>query len=208
MGKKLESNFKNMVLVLFSISLIASAAVAGVNALTFEKIEAGKQLKQIEAIRNVVPDFDNDPMAETYKATSPDGSELEMFPAKKDGKLVGTAVKTFTGNGFSGLIWLMVGFTPDGTIYNYSVLEHKETPGLGSKMDVWFVKGGKGDITGKNPGQDGLKVSKDGGSIDAITAATISSRAFLEAVNKAYNSLSKQEDAASGATSVSEGSAE
>jgi electron transport complex protein RnfG len=93
----------------------------------------------------------------------------------------------------------MVGFYPDGTIYNYSVLEHKETPGLGSKMDLWFTKDGKGNITGKKPGTTGLKVSKDGGDIDAITAATISSRAFLDAINRAASELEGVE-ASSGAT--------
>ena len=85
----------------------------------------------------------------------------------------------------------MVGFNPDGSVANYSVLEHKETPGLGSKMDTWFVKGAKGDITGKNPGTQGLQVSKDGGNVDAITAATISSRAFLDAVNRAAKALTE-----------------
>ena len=78
-----------------------------------------------------------------------------------------------------------------GVIYNYSVLSHKETPGLGSKMDSWFVKGAKGNIIGKNPGTKGLQVSKDGGDVDAITAATISSRAFLDAVNRAARALDK-----------------
>ncbi len=119
--------------------------------------------------------------------------------AKRNGELVGTAVKTYTNNGFGGKVWLMVGFNPNGTISNYSVLEHKETPGLGSKMDLWFTKNGKGNIIGKKPGTTGLKVSKDGGDIDAITAATISSRAFLDAVNRAAAGL-EGSDISSGAT--------
>ena len=190
MGKKLESNFTNMVVVLFVITLVASAAVAGVNALTANKIEAAKIQKQVNAIRKVVPEFDNDPMADKYTVENSDGNVLEFYPAKKNGQLVGTAVKTYTNNGFSGWISLIVGFTPEGKVTNYSVLEHKETPGLGSKMDIWFVQGGKGDITGKNPAEKNLQVSKDGGEIDAITAATISTRAFLEAVNRAANALS------------------
>lgn len=155
----------------------------------------------MNAIRQVIPgEFDNDPNADVWKVQTPDGGELEFYPAKKNGELVGTAVKTYTNNGFGGKIWLMVGFNPDGTISNYSVLEHKETPGLGSKMDTWFVKDGKGDIIGKNPGGNGLKVSKDGGDVDAITAATISSRAFLDAVNRASAALSGNADASSGAT--------
>jgi len=192
MGKKLESSFKNMVLVLFLVTLVSSAAVGVVNTLTSGLIEKAKTEKQVQAIRTVVPEFDNDPMADTRTAVTPDGGTLQFYEAKKDGKPVGTAIKTYTNNGFGGQIWLMVGFNPDGTIYNYSVLEHKETPGLGSKMDTWFVKGAKGDITGKAPGTSGLQVSKDGGDVDAITAATISSRAFLDAVNRAAKALAEK----------------
>ena len=162
MGKKLESSFKNMVLVLFLVTLVSSAAVGVVNSLTSGLIEKVKIEKQIQAIRAVVPTFDNDPMTEK-QIVKADGGELEFYPAKANGQLVGTAIKTFTNNGFGGLIELMIGFTPDGSIYNYSVLSHKETPGLGSKMDTWIVKGAKGDITGKTPGTQGLQVSKDGG---------------------------------------------
>lgn len=204
MGKKLESSFKNMVIVLFSVTFISSAAVGYVNSLTAGPIDAAKQAKQVNAIREVIPgEFDNDPNADKWTVETPDGGKLEFYPAKKNGEPVGTAVKTYTNNGFGGQVWLMVGFNPDGTIANYSVLEHKETPGLGSKMDVWFTKEGKGNIVGKNPGANGLKVSKDGGDVDAITAATISSRAFLDAVNRASNAM-KGADASSGATTKAE----
>lgn len=203
MGKKLESNFINMVVVLFAVTLVASGAVGYVHSLTARPIEAAKQAKQVNAIRQVIPgEFDNDPSADVWKMETPDGGELEFYPAKKNGEPVGTAVKTYTNSGFGGQVWLMVGFNPDGTIANYSVLEHKETPGLGSKMDVWFAKDGKGDIVGKNPGTTGLKVSKDGGDVDAITAATISSRAFLDAVNRAAAGLAGA-DVTSGATEQS-----
>lgn len=201
MGKKLESNFINMVAVLFVITLVASAAVGYMQTLTAGPIAAAKQAKQTDAIRQVIPgEFDNDPNADVWKIQTPDGGELEFYPAKKNGEAVGTAVKTYTNKGFSGTVWLMVGFNPDGTIANYSVLEHKETPGLGSKMDLWFTKDGKGNIIGKKPGTEGLKVSKDGGDVDAITAATISSRAFLDAVNRASAGLAGNSDATSGAT--------
>ena len=166
-------------------------------------IESWKQLKQAKqenAIRQVIPGgFNNNPNMEVWKKQTKDGGELEFYPAKKDGQLIGTAVKTYTNNGFGGQVWLMVGFNPDGTIYNYSVLEHKETPGLGSKMDLWFTKEGRGNIVGKKPGTTGLKVTKDGGDVDAITAATISSRAFLDAINRAASEFEGVE-ASSGAT--------
>ena len=192
MGKKLESNFKNMVLVLFVVTLVASAAVGVVNAFTADKIAQAQQNKQVEAIRMVVAPFDNDPLSEADTVATADG-ELVFFPATKGGEPVGTAVKTYSNNGFSGFISIMVGFNPDGSVYNYSVLEHKETPGLGSKMGEWFIKGAKGDISGKTPGTTGLQVSKDGGVVDAITAATISSRAFLDAVNRAAKALAEKQ---------------
>jgi electron transport complex protein RnfG len=200
MGKRLESNFKNMVLVLCAVTLLASLSVASINALTAEKLNKVRIQNQLEAIRDVLPAFDNNPMEESDTLTTPDGGALVLFPARQGNERVGTAVKTYSNNGYSGQIWLMVGFTPDGAIYNYTVLEHKETPGLGSKMNVWFTRGSKGDITGKIPGSKGLRVSKDGGEVDAITAATISSRAFLEAINRATNALSGKADATSGAT--------
>lgn len=110
MGKKLESNFTNMVVVLFSVTLIASAAVGYVYSLTAGPIEAAKQAKQVNAIREVIPgEFDNDPNADVWKSQTADGGELEFYPAKKNGELIGTAVKTYTNNGFGGKIWLMVG---------------------------------------------------------------------------------------------------
>lgn len=202
MGKKLESNFVNMVVVLFAVTLVASVAVGYVYTLTEAPIDLAKQQKQTEAIKAVVPgEFDNDPVADSwkvatdskvdypylYKQKTPDS--LVVYPAKKNGELVGTAVKTLSNNGFGGQVWLMVGFNPDGSIYNYSVLEHKETPGLGSKMVFWFTKEGKGSVIGKRPCDAELKVRKDGGDVDAITAATISSRAFLGAVNLAATAV-------------------
>ena len=97
---------------------------------------------------------------------------------------------------------MLVGFDAQGNVLDYSLLSHVETPGLGSKAADWFKKGGKGDITGKNPGTSPLTVSKDGGEIDAITASTITSRAFLNAVNAAYAAYAGQNtaDGATGAT--------
>ena len=183
--KKRESSFLNMVLTLFIITLVASTALGYIYELTKEPIAQSKIKKKLRAIKQVVPEFTNNPDEEKYKVASPDELDsLEFYPAKKDGKIVGTAIETYTTKGFSGLIKIMVGFKPDGTIYNISVLEHKETPGLGTKMaDAKF----KNQFIGKNPSDFVLNVKKDGGKVDAITAATISSRAFCDAVQKAYD---------------------
>lgn len=196
--EKLQSSFKNMVIVLIAITGIAAAALGSVYEATKSPIEAAKAAKQQNAIKAVVPEFDNNPLEEA-KEYEVDGGVVKVFPAKKDGKTVGHAIETFTMNGFSGLIRVMVGVDVEGNIVNYSVLEHKETPGLGSKMQEWFVA--KGDIRGMNPTSNNMTVSKDGGDVDAITAATISSRAFLDAIARGITTLEKNSaDAYSGAS--------
>lgn len=185
---KTESTFKNMLLSLTFISLGASAALGYVYEFTKGPIEISKMNKKLDAIKMVVPPFDNDPNADMYKLPTGEGDSLEIYPAKMNDKIIGYAVKTFSKKAFSGQIGLMAGFEPDGTIINIKVLEQKETPGLGTKMaDPAF----KDQFNGKNPLAFRLKVKKDGGQVDAITAATISSRAFCDAVQRAYDTLKK-----------------
>jgi electron transport complex protein RnfG len=215
MAAKLESTFKNMLLALLIVTLISSAILGLVYEFTKVPIKQAQLKDKLEAINKVVPQYNNNPNDEMYIINVEGGEPIEAYPAKMDNKLVGTAIKTYTNKGFSGLIRVMVGFTPNGTVFNYQVLEHKETPGLGSKMNDFFrpqeikveateakfgvfdwlfgIKPGKGgdtkSIINKKPGEKGFAVSKDGGEIDAITAATISSRAFLDAINVAAKAL-------------------
>jgi len=185
---KTESTFRNMALSLTLIALGASAGLGFVYELTKEPIAASVLNKKLNAIREVVPEFTNNPNEEMFMLVTDEGDSLEVYPAKKDGEIVGYAVNTYTNEGFSGYINLMAGFSPDGTIINISVLAQKETPGLGTKM---ADSGFKDQFKGKNPSSFQLRVKKDGGPVDAITAATISSRAFCDAVQRAYNTLQK-----------------
>lgn len=184
-----ESTFKNMVLTLLVISFFASAALAGVYLVTLKPIQAAKAAKTNEAIQKVVPAFDNNPGAEMYKLAT-DGDTLKLYPARKAGVLVGTAIETFTDKGFSGRFTLMVGLLPDGTIKSVEVLSHKETPGLGDKMER-SKSNFSVQFEGKNPKTFKMMVKKDGGDVDAITASTITSRAFTDAVTRAYNAYMK-----------------
>ena len=185
---KTESTLKNMVLSLTLISLGASACLGFVYELTKGPIELSVLNKKLEAIKLVVPVFDNNPNDEMFRLPTGEGDSLDIYPAKKDGEITGYAVSTYTNTGFSGNISLMAGFKPDGSIISITVLSQKETPGLGTKMtDPKF----KDQFNGKNPKEFQLKVKKDGGTVDAITAATISSRAFCDAVERAYNTLQK-----------------
>lgn len=185
---KTESTFKNMVLSLTLISLGASACLGYVYQMTKAPIELSVLNKKLDAIKQVVPEFNNNPNEEMYKLPTGEGDSLEIYPAKKDNVLVGYAINTNSKKGFSGNIDLMAGFRPDGTIINITVLAQKETPGLGMKMTEPAFKD---QFSEKNPSQFKLKVKKDGGPVDAISAATISSRAFCDAVQRAYNTLQK-----------------
>jgi electron transport complex protein RnfG len=185
---KPESTFKNMVISLLLIASAASACLGFVYEFTRGPIELSNLNKKVNAIKLVVPEFNNNPYNEMFRLPTGEGDSLDIFPAKKDSIIVGYAVNTYTPDGFSGNIILMAGFKPDGTIINITVLEHKETPGLGTKMaEPQF----KDQFLEKNPAEFSLTVRKDGGPVDAITAATISSRAFCDAVQRAYNTLQK-----------------
>ena len=167
-------------------------------------IAATKAAALEAAIKAVTPDFDNKPTEQAYMAVTADGDSLKIYPATKDGKFVGAAVESNTKKGFSGEIKVIVGFDAEGKLLNYSVLQHAETPGLGAKMQEWFrADKNKQSVLGRNLADGELKVSKDGGDVDAITAATITSRAFLNAVNRAYSAFAGT-DGLTGATASSD----
>jgi len=188
MASKKESNFLNMVLTLFIVATVAALALGGVYSLTKGPIAIAKQKKLEAAIKAVVPGFDT--IIEKKVEDKP-GDSLTFYYAEKGGKRVGTAIKTYSKEGFGGEIDILVGFRDDGTINNTVVLSHKETPGLGDKMSK-----SKSDFPdqfiGKNPATFKLYVKKDGGDVDAITAATISSRAFCDALRRAYETFEKE----------------
>lgn len=188
-----------MALALTGFSVLAGGLLGWVNDATAEPIAQANAKALSDAIAVVVPGFDNNP-AEAPETVELNGVSYKIYKATKGGEPIGAAVEA-SANGFGGALTVLVGFDKDGNIIDYSLLSHAETPGLGSKAADWFKKGGKGDITGKNPGTAPLTVSKDGGEIDAITASTITSRAFLLAVNNAYAAYKNQQvDTTSGAT--------
>ena len=161
---KLVSSFRNMAMSLTVITLVAAAALAGIYLLTQARIEQQKRDAELSAQQSVLAGDEN-----------------------------GTAIKVAV-DGFGGKMIVMIGFAQDGTILGYKILEHQETPGLGDNATWWFQaadKPGQNVIGRQATGQ--FKVSKDGGDVDAITAATISSRAFLKALNDAYVEFKAQQ---------------
>ena len=205
--KKLESSLINMALVLTGVAVIMGGILAFVNHLTEGPINEQKNKALADGIKTVMV-CDNLVVAktDTVKQNDAKGKELTYIiyqiqdAQKKD---LGAAVESTTG-GFGGDLKVLVGFDPEGKILGYTLLEHAETPGLGAKADKWFQKGEKGDIIGKDP-KEPLTVSKDSGQVDAITASTITSRAFLLAINNAYNAYkATPADAATGATELND----
>ena len=194
--KKLPSTLPNMLCVLTLISVIAAGALAYVNQITAGPIEENKARTLAEGINSVLGVKDAQ-VQDTKTVQDANGNDVILYATNQ-----GMAVQAIDPNGFGGNLKVLVGFSEEGAIKGYTVLEHAETPGLGAKASFWFQKGEKGDIIGKNPGEKELTVSKDGGDVDAITASTITSRAFLRAVNVAFHAYAgaSATDANSGAS--------
>ncbi len=186
--KKLESSLLNMTLVLTLVAVVMGGILAFVNHLTEGPIAEQKAKALADGIKTVMVCNDLVVAEPVEVKQNIDGKEhtFIIYNVKDaQGKDLGAAVQSVT-MGFGGDLKVLVGFDTEGNILGYTLLEHAETPGLGAKADQWFQKGQKGDIIGKSPAE-ALTVSKDGGQVDAITASTITSRAFLKAVNNAYN---------------------
>ena len=200
--KKLKSTWYNMAGVLTSIALVAGAALASVNEMTKDTIQQLKEKSEQDAIAQVLGGGDVKVQQVDTVAIN-DCNFVVMNAGEK-----GVAVKAVDPQNasFGGGLTIMVGIDPNGVVLGYNILETHETPGLGAKASEWFQEGQKGNIIGRNLTDSQLTVSKDGGDVDAITASTITSRAFLRAVNAANEAFRQtlakedQADGMSGAT--------
>lgn len=225
--KKLESSLVNMAVVLTAVAVIAGLLLGYVNQITAEPIANANAKSLNEAITVVMPKgYDNNPTNDVDTARI-NGILYKIYKATRSGEFVGAAVES-SADGFGGKLTVLVGFDKNGNITDYSLLEQSETPGLGEKAKYWFKPQAKtkslleslfhfdvateqkqSNILGMNPGKTPLSVSKDGGNVDAITASTITSRAFLNAINNAYAAYAaqngKQVDVQTGASQHVEG---
>lgn len=206
--EKLKSSLLNMSVILTGVAIITGGILAVVNAVTAPQIEKIEKETLAAGIQKVMGGEEMTVGApDTIKQTI-DNKEKTFIIYKvsdKEGTVIGHAVQS-SENGFGGELKVLTGFSQDGIILGYTILQSAETPGLGAKASTWFQKesGEKRSVVGKNLDQCNFTVSKDGGDIDAITASTITSRAFLKAIQNAYNQISGKcvdEDATSGATS-------
>ena len=201
----MKSTLFNMVAVLFTVTLIASAGVGAVNMITADAIAEANAAATKQAVSNVLPAFENTEISEQ----TIDDMPIKVYTATAGGEKVGYAVESMTKNGFGGVIRLMVGFAPNGQILNVNVLQQSETPGLGTKM-ADEENALLNSIKDKKAWEIEFKVKKDGGELDALTAATISSRAYYDAVQRAYQAyrvaagFADSADGVSGATATND----
>ena len=173
-----ESSLKNMAMCLTVVCLVCSAILGVVYAVTYDPIQAAEQKALVASISKVLPEGGDLSEAATAEF---EGQPFEYYTLTEGGSASAYAVKSTTV-GFGGPLTIMVGVLPDGTVYNTSVLTCNETPGLGAKCtsDQGFMNQWKNLSPDKV-----IKVKKDGGDIDAITASTITSRAYSLAVSNA-----------------------
>ena len=182
----MESTLKNMIVSLAGIALVASAAVGLVFQVTAEPIAKAQVAATNAALAEVLPTFD----ATDLENLTIDDMPIDLYTARQAGEVVGYAIKSMTKKGFNGVITLMVGLSPAGEVINVSVLSQAETPGLGTKMTDEgnpLLAG----IQGKVLGDMDLRVKKEGGDVDALTAATITSVAYLDAVARAQKAFER-----------------
>jgi len=184
MSKK-ESTFLNMTITLFLITMVAGVSLGYINDITKGPKAKAKLERKVNALKQVLQEFNNNPVEEVLMLKSDKAKDsIEVYTGTFDDKHIGTAIVGSSDKGYSGLVKIMVGFNPDESIKNIVVLEQKETPGLGTKM--------KGDkflrqFRGKTPTEFNVMPKKDGGDVDALTGATITTRAFGEATQMAYD---------------------
>ena len=207
----MKSTLLNMTAVLLGITFVASAGVGLVNMVTVEPIANAEKAAKEKALSNVLPAFDST----SDEVLDLDQMPIKVYTATKDGAVTGYAVETMSKKGFGGNVRLMVGFTAAGLLNNINVLEQKETPGLGSNMskdgnklqESFLGDDAEKDFSKRKLNNGQLAVVKDAGDVDALTAATISSRAYVDAVNRAWAAY-KQVAASTASQQQTEESAE
>ena len=166
-------------LVLTVLCAVSAGVLAFVSGKTAEPIAKALLQEKLEALRTVLPPFDNDPFNDMVRVDAGDGAAVEVYRAKMEGRVVGAAFEVVAPDGYAGDINFMVGVNVDGVIQGIKILKYSETPGLGSKIaGEDFTK----QYLGRSISDpENWAVTKDGGTFVPITGATISSRAVTKA---------------------------
>ncbi|HPI72274.1 MAG TPA: RnfABCDGE type electron transport complex subunit G [bacterium] len=171
---------------IFIIALFSGLALALVNSATAERIRLVKEKELNDALALVMPGFDNQPAMEKIEKDQGKQGRLIFYPAKKGDQLMGYAVESTVFTGYSGEVAVIYGVSADGVVGRVKLLRHNETPGLGSKAGL---PGFLNQFEKSSLASFRYQVKKDGGQVDAVTGATISSRAVALAVERGLQDL-------------------
>jgi len=175
-----KDSMTKMLGVLGLTCLIAGLCLAFTHALTKDVIANAELEAQLKSVREVLPEFEGEPEIKTLTI---DGEERTVYIGKHGGRIVGVAT-TSSGVGYGGNVRLLVGIDTAGRITGIVIVKHQETPGLGTKAaEPSFLDQFKGKQL--DAADAVIRVDKDGGAIDSVTAATITSRAVAEAATEA-----------------------
>jgi len=192
--------YVGLMLAIFAIA--ATSLVSLTEANTRDRILENERQTLLAAINALVDssEYDNDILSDTLLI--PGSRQLgtkdftDVYRARKEGSPIAAVFTSIAPNGYNGKIKLLVGVYSDGTLAGVRVIKHKETPGLGDKIDVkkadWILKFKGLSLT--NPNESRWKVKKDGGEFDQFTGATITPRAIVTAVKKALQYFEKNQD--------------
>lgn len=193
---------RNSVLLgLFAV--VTAGMLAAVNESTKERIAQEVRIAQQRALYEIVPQsrIDNDLLMDTQAIPAeawdllglPNGGEV--YIARQDGEIVALIIPATAPDGYSGEIGMIVGVNRDGTIAGARVLSHKETPGLGDKVELsksnWIL--GFDGRSLQNPQASQWKVKKDGGEFDQFTGATITPRAVIQQIKRVLEFVAAHE---------------
>lgn len=174
-----------VILGLFCLGFGALLAVT--DEVTVDNIAARAIEDKQNSLSQVLPDslHDNNPVKDTVILANAEGREITAYRARKEGKVTGVAYEIF-GTGYAGEIKLMMGIDAEGKVLGVRVLAHKETPGLGDKIEVkktdWITR--FDGLSMGNPPLEKWKVKKDGGQFDQFAGATITPRGVLKAIRE------------------------
>ena len=189
--ERLKSNLQNMVGVLVGVAFVCALLLAIFNKMTSGPVAAQAEKALQDGIKHVMKSDSVVVEGDTIVEKEFNGKMLS-FVVHNTNK--GVAIESTDPNAFGGNLKVLVGFTEDGEVLGYTILESAETPGLGAKATEWFIDEAPGDIVGLNVWKNNLMVKQDGGEVNAITASTITSRAFLRAVTQAWSAYRGDKD--------------
>ncbi|HOJ76817.1 MAG TPA: RnfABCDGE type electron transport complex subunit G [Bacillota bacterium] len=199
----MDKFYLRLMLVLALICGIAGCTLALVNSYTEPIIAKYKAQAEIKAYQKALPEaerFIDDPELIKVVKDNPNYKGIQSLKVGlKNGQRIGLVFKVAT-SGYSSDIQMLVGINSDGQLYQVLILDQQETPGLGSRItDTEFI----GQKAIYNSGTKKLALTKDGGSVQAVTGATISSRAVVRGINQAlaaYQSFNNATNDAAGAS--------